>query len=194
MLLPMREMPMNAETNPVDRVLAEVAAPVLRYLQRYVGERRLAEDLQQETLLRISRGLAGFDGRSSLRTWAFAIANRVAADHFRRPERRQQIVELDEALDTVDPEREVGERLVADAMNQCVRQVIDSLPENYRAPLILYDLEELSIEQTAEICQCTVANAKIRLHRARRRLKEALQRQCAFYRDDEGIYRCDRKP
>lgn len=194
MLQPMREMPMNSETNPIDSVLAEVAAPVLRYLQRYVGERSLAEDLQQETLLRFSRGLPGFDGRSSLRTWAFAIANRVAADHFRQPERRQQIVELDEALDAVDPEREVGERIVADAMNQCVRQVIDSLPETYRAPLILYDLEELSIEQTAEICQCTVAAAKIRLHRARRRLKAALQRQCAFYRDDEGTYRCDRKP
>ena len=185
---------MTADAAPIDTVLAEIAQPVLRYLQRYVGDRSLAEDLQQEALLRISRGLPGFDGRSSLRTWAFAIANRVAADHFRRPERRQQIVELDEAQDAVDPDRDIGERIVADAMNQCVRQVIDSLPENYRAPLILYDLEELSIEQTAEICQCSVANAKIRLHRARRRLKEALQRQCAFYRDDDGVYRCDRKP
>ncbi|MBI2277084.1 MAG: hypothetical protein HYU74_07020 [Dechloromonas sp.] len=58
---------------------------------------------------------------------------------------------------------------------------------------MLYDLEDLSIEQSAEACQCSVANAKIRIHRARLRLKEARQKECAFYRDHEGIYRCDRK-
>lgn len=177
----------------IDRALAEISQPVLRYLERYVGNRSLAEDLQQETLLRIARGLATFDGRSSLKTWSFAIANRVAADYFRQPERRRQIVELDEANDAVDPDREIGERIIEDEMNQCVRQVIDSLPDSYRAALILYDLEELSIEQTAAACQCSIANAKIRIHRARLRLKEALQQQCAFYRDDEGVYRCDRK-
>jgi RNA polymerase sigma-70 factor (ECF subfamily) len=177
----------------VDSVLTEISLPVLLYLERYVGNRSLAEDLQQETLLRIARGFNTFDGRSSLKTWSFSIANRVAADYFRQPERRQQIVELDEANDAVDPDREIGERVIEDEMNHCVRQVIDSLPDNYRAALILYDLEELSIEQTAEACQCSVANAKIRIHRARLRLKEALKNQCAFYRDDEGVYRCDRK-
>lgn len=183
---------LNIESS-IERALAEVSLPVLRYLERYVGNRSIAEDLQQETLMRIARGLGSFDGRSSLKTWAFSIANRVAADYFRQPERRRQIVELDEAGDAVDPGREIGERVIEDEMNQCVRQVIDSLPDTYRAALILYDLEELSIEQTAEICQVSVANAKIRIHRARQRLKEALQKQCAFYRDDEGVYRCDRK-
>lgn len=178
---------------PLASILAEVAQPVLRYLERYVGNRAIAEDLQQETLVRIARGIAAFDGRSSVKTWAFAIANRVAADYFRQPERRRQIVELDEAMDAIDPGRDIDERVIEDEMNQCVRQVIDSLPDNYRAALILYDLEELSIEQTAEICQCSIANAKVRIHRARRRLKDALNKQCAFYRDDEGVYRCDRK-
>lgn len=183
---------LNAELS-IDSVLTEISQPVLRYLERYVGNRSVAEDLQQETLLRIVRGLDAFDGRSSLKTWSFAIANHVAADYFRQPERRRQIVELDEAKDAADPDREIGERIIEDEMNQCVRQVIDSLPDSYRAALILYDLEELSIEQTAEACQCSIANAKIRIHRARLRLKESLQKQCAFYRDDEGVYRCDRK-
>lgn len=180
-------------TPTLDTALAEISQPVLRYLERYVGNHALAEDLQQETLLRISQGYGNFDGRASLKTWAFAIASRVVADYFRHPERRRLIVELDEALEVEDPGRLIGERVVEDEMNQCVRRVIDSLPDTYRAALILYDLEELSIEQTAEICQCSVANAKIRIHRARQRLREALRNQCAFYRDDEGVYRCDRK-
>jgi RNA polymerase sigma-70 factor (ECF subfamily) len=185
---------MSQETQAsLEAVLAEVAQPVLRYLERYVGDRAVAEDLRQETLLRIARGYEAFAGRASAKTWALAIANRVAADHFRQPERRQRIVELDEAPEAVDPEREIGERMVVDEMNRCVRQVIDSLPETYRAALILHDIEERAIGQTAEICGCSVATAKIRLHRARRRLREALQQECAFYRDDEGVYRCDRK-
>lgn len=181
------------EQAKVEAVLAEVAQPVLRYLQRFVGDRALAEDLQQETLVRVARGLPAFDGRSSVRTWAFSIANRVAADYFRHPDRQTRIVELDEAVDAVDPDREIDERVIEGEMNQCVRQVIDSLPDTYRAALILHDLEELTVGQTAEICECSVATAKIRIHRARQRLKAALQQQCAFYRDDEGVYRCDRK-
>lgn len=185
---------MSQETQAtLEAVLAEVAQPVLRYLERYVGDRAVAEDLRQEALLRIARGYKAFAAHASVRTWALAIANRVAADYYRKPERRQRIVELDEAMDTADPGRDTDERVVVDEMNRCVRQVIDSLPETYRAALILHDIEERSIGQTAEICGCSVAAAKIRLHRARHRLREALQQECAFYHDAEGVYRCDRK-
>jgi RNA polymerase sigma-70 factor (ECF subfamily) len=185
-------MNLSAGKASVETFLAEVAQPVLRYLERFVGNRAVAEDLQQETLIRITRGYADFAHRSAGKTWAFSIANRVAADYFRQPDRRLQIVEIDEALDMVDPEREINERVIESEMNQCVRKVIDSLAETYRAALILYELEGLSIEQTAQTCLCSVATAKIRIHRARRRLKEALSQQCTFYHDDEGIYRCDR--
>lgn len=139
------------------------------------------------------KGLPNFAGRSSIKTWAFAIASRVAADYFRHPGRKARIVELDEAAERIDPDREIGERLVVDEMNECVRQVIDSLPDAYRTALILHDLEGLSAEQTAEICDCSVATAKIRIHRARLRLREALKAQCEFYRDPDSVFRCERK-
>lgn len=181
------------EALAVDAVLAEVAQPVLRYLERYVGDKAVAEDLQQETLVRLVRTLPSFEGRSALKTWAFAIANRVAADYFRAPERQARIVDLEEAGEVPDTDPEIGERLIEDEMNKCVRQVIDSLPETYRAALILHDLEGFSAEQVAQVCDCTLATAKIRIHRARSRLKEALNRACSFYHDEAGIYRCDRK-
>lgn len=184
--------PLNNQL-PMDQVLAEVAQPVLRYLERYVGNRALAEDLQQETLVRVSGGYASFAARSSIKTWAFSIANRVAADYFRHPDQQRLIVELDEAIDVANPDPDISDQLIETQMNQCMREVIDSLPGNYRAVLILHDLEGLSVEQTAQICECTLANAKIRLHRARNRLKEALGKQCSFYHDDGGAYRCDRK-
>ncbi len=171
----------------------ELAQPILRYLERYVGDRAVAEDLLQETLMRMHKGLSSFAGRSSIKTWAFSIASRVAADYFRHPGRKTRIVDLNEVAEPIDSDQAIDERLVVDEMNDCVRQVIDSLPQAYRAALILHDLEGLSAEQTAEICDCSVAAAKIRIHRARLRLKEALKHQCEFYRDPDNVFRCDRK-
>ena len=181
------------EQRTFEDLARDLAQPLLRYLERYVGDRAVAEDLWQETLLRMSKGLSSFAGRSSIRTWAFSIASRVAADYFRQPGRKARVVELSEVAELIDPDRAIDERMVVDEMSECVRQVIDSLPDAYRSALILHDLEGLSAEQTAEICDCSVAAAKIRIHRARLRLKEALKAQCEFYRDPDSVFRCDRK-
>jgi RNA polymerase sigma-70 factor (ECF subfamily) len=149
--------------------------------------------LLQETLIRISRGLPGFAGRAELKTWVFAIATKVAADHFRQPANRVSIVDIAESPEPPDSEQSVDQRLVVDEMNACVRQVIDSLPEDYRAALILHELEGLTAAQTAEICGCALPTAKIRIHRARVRLSEALRRECQFHRDGEDVFRSDRK-
>jgi RNA polymerase sigma-70 factor (ECF subfamily) len=175
-------------------VAQELSGPLRRYLERLVGNRATADDLVQETLVKIARALPGFEGRSSVKTWAFTIATRVATDHFRRPHSRAQMVEVDESAPVLVSDSEIDQRLVIDEMNSCVREVIDSLPEDYRMALVLHDLEGQTAAQTAEIVGCSLATAKIRIHRARLRLKEALNEQCIFYRDEEDVFRCDRKP
>ena len=175
-------------------VAQELSGPLRRYLERLVGNRATADDLLQETLLKIARSLPEFEGRSSVKTWAFTIATRVATDHFRRPHSRAQMVEIDEREPAHVLDAEIDQRLVIDEMSSCVREVIDSLPEDYRTALVLHDLEGQTAAQVAEIAGCSLANAKIRIHRARRRLKEALNEECSFYRDEDNVFRCDRKP
>lgn len=177
-----------------EKLARDVSPSLLRYLRRLVGDEVLAEDLLQDTLIRIARGLGSFSGHAAFKTWAFSIATHAVADHFRKPGRRARIVDVSEADDVPDTGRSIDERLVVDEMNACVRQVIDGLPEDYRAALVLHDLEGLTAEQTAEVCGCTVATAKIRIHRSRERLRKALQQQCDFYRDADSVLRCERKP
>ena len=172
-------------------VVEELSEPLRRYLERLVGNRATADDLLQETLLKIARALPGFERRSSVKTWAFTIATRVATDHFRRPQNRAQMVAVDETTHIDDAETE--QRLVIDEMSSCVREVIDSLPEDYRTALVLHDLEGQTAAQVAEIVGCSIATAKIRIHRGRRRLKQALNEECTFYRDEGNVFRCDRK-
>jgi len=178
---------------PFEAAAREVSRAVLDYLIRYIGDPAVAEDLLQETLIRMNRGLARFEGRASIKTWAFSIASRVAADYLRHPERQIRVVELEEADATVDPASGVDERLVIGEMDACIRRTIDTLPDSYRTALILHDLEGLTAEQVAEIGECSLATAKIRIHRARQRLKDALANRCTFYRDEDAVFRCDQK-
>lgn len=171
----------------------ELSPMLLSYLRRYMGDASLAEDFLQETLFRMERGLAGFEQRSSIKTWAFSIASRVAADYFRRPENSLDIVDIEEVAELADGGPQEEERLVIAEMSRCVRQVIDSLPPDYRTALVLCDLEGMSAEQIAGVCNCSLATAKIRIHRARARLKEKLEHKCDFQRDEDGVFRCDRK-
>jgi RNA polymerase sigma-70 factor (ECF subfamily) len=184
---------MGSSSAPLTELVLALRPELQRYLARYVGDPIAAEDLVQETLVRIDRGLAGFAGRSTVKTWALSIATNVAADYLRKPERRVAIVDVDDASGEPAREEPVEQRLIIGEMNTCVRQVVDSLPEDYRAALVLHELEGLTAEETAVVCRTSLATAKIRIHRARARLKAALGEECSFYRDLTNVLRCDRK-
>ena len=64
--------------------------------------------------MRMSKGLSSFAGRSSIKTWAFSIASRVAADYFRHPARKARIVELNEVAELIDSDRRIDQRLVVE--------------------------------------------------------------------------------
>lgn len=183
----------TSEQPAFDTTARELASSVLHFIERSVGNRSVAEDLLQEALMRMNKGLPSFAGRSSVKTWAFSIARRVVADYLRHPDRKRNIIALDAIEEPVESARDLDARLIESEMTECIRAVIETLPESYRTALILHDLEGLTAEQTSEVCDCSVATAKIRIHRARHQLKEALAKQCVFYHDEESVFRCDRK-
>jgi len=171
-------------------VAYELSQPLTAYLGRMTGNMADADDLLQETLMRIAGGLSQFEQRSTVKTWAFKIATNVAIDSLRKT-KKTRIHEFTE--DDDDPHFDEDDPLILDEMNQCIREVIESLPPDYRAALVLYNLEGKSIIEIAKICNSTIATAKIRIHRAKERLREAMNRECDFYKSDDGNLRCDRK-
>jgi RNA polymerase sigma-70 factor (ECF subfamily) len=78
-------------------------------------------------------------------------------------------------------------------MSACVREIVNKLPPNYKTVIVLSDLEGLSNQEIADILGISLDNVKIRLHRARARLKEALKNGCDFYYNEENALSCDRK-
>jgi RNA polymerase sigma-70 factor (ECF subfamily) len=173
-----------------EELAVELGPQLTAYLARMTGSDADADDLLQETLMRIARALPDFEGRSSPKNWAYRIATNVAID-FLRKTKKADFIEFGPNEDRSEVDEE--DKLVLEGMNECVRGVIDGLPPDYRAALILFNLEGRSVAETAQILEISVAATKVRLHRARARLKEALNRECTFYATDGGNLRCDRK-
>lgn len=76
-------------------------------------------------------------------------------------------------------------------MGQCVKDQIDHLPESLRTVLLLFDIMEFSHQDIADILGITVENVKIRLHRARKRLKSLLEKACTFEIDERNVLVCE---
>jgi RNA polymerase sigma-70 factor, ECF subfamily len=180
-------------TGPIlfEEIQETLAPQLLAYLVRMIGNKTDADDLLQETLLRIATGLDGFEGRANLKNWAYRIATNVAVDHLRK-NRWAVFQPIDETLVSTEDPDDI-ERLILDEMNSCVREVIDGLPPDYRAVIVLFALHGKSIGEIAEILDLSPTLVKVRIHRGKRQLEAAFQRNCTFYTGPNGTVRCDRR-
>lgn len=170
---------------------------VLRYLTRLVGSQD-AEDLTQSVMLKVSAGLPGFRGDSSVSTWIYRIATNAAADCLRRrPQPAPSDLdfgpdESDVPPDLVDSSAEAT--AVHEEMNACIRDFIERLPADFRAVMVLSELEGFKNREIAAIVGVSLDTVKIRLHRAREKLRRELEAGCSFYRDERDELACDRAP
>lgn len=166
---------------------------ILRYLARLVGENE-AEDLTQETFVKLSQGLENFRGESKLSTWLYRIATNTALDRLRSPVFREtSAARLPNAsIEKDEPELDdrntwTGEKIpwvepqiYRKEMGACIRDFIGKLPESYRTVLVLSEMESLSNHEIAEILGVSLETVKIRLHRARTKLRQELETHCDF--------------
>lgn len=169
---------------------------ILRYLTRLVGETE-AEDLTQEVLLKVSDALPGFRGESQLSTWIYRIATNVALDKLRSPSYKKivQNCAVDAETELEDGNTWTGEKaplvepqIFRKEMNECIQSFIQKLPENYRVVLVLSEFEGLKDSETAETLGISSGAVKIRLHRAKEKLKEELRGRCESYWIEENEF------
>lgn len=78
-------------------------------------------------------------------------------------------------------------------MSACVQSFIQRLSPNYRAVLVLHDLQGLKNREIAEVLDCSLSTVKIRLHRARSKLRESLNAGCDFDHDKRNVFVCEEK-
>lgn len=164
-----------------------------RFLVCLVGEAD-ADDLTQEVFVKVDQGLAGFRGESNVSTWIYRIARNVASDRLRSLASSSRLTaELSDKIAAEPRPPAVDQQLIRKDMNDCIRGFVENLPPEYRSVMVLSELKGLSNQQIADVLRLNVGTVKIRLHRARARLREELAAGCSFYRDDRNEFACEPK-
>ena len=171
---------------------------LFRTVRGIVGDASAAEEALHRAYVAAWRALAQFDGRSRFATWMTRIALRSASELVRREQRTREIVEASADRSIGASEAESADAALSrKELAAMLEHAIDALPESLRMVVVLRLVEGLSTAEVAEALDVSEANVKVRLFRARERLKEDLihvaEREGLFERtwafDGE---RCDR--
>jgi RNA polymerase sigma-70 factor (ECF subfamily) len=179
-------------------LLQRYGAPMLRVAQSYVRSRAVAEEVVQETWLRVLGALERFEGRSSLKTWVFRILVNTAKTRAQREGRTIPFSALQDAARvpeaSVEPERFLPddhphhpggwavpprqlpeERLLAAETRAVIEDAVERLPANQRAVVSLRDIEGWSSDEVRNALDISDVNQRVLLHRGRSRVRQALE-------------------
>ncbi len=158
---------------------------MLALATRLLGDRDQAQDVVQEAFIAAFRGLSGFAGRSSLKTWLHRITVNAALMQLRKRERLaeepidDQLPVFDENECRIEPHWSalitVEEALHSEECRERVLAAMAQIPDTYRIVLQLRDIEGYDTAEVAEQLEISPSNVKVRLHRARAALKKLLE-------------------
>lgn len=172
---------------------------VLRYLKRFITDAQ-AEELAQEVFIKAIKGIDSFRGDASLKTWVYRIATNSLRDYLRSKSHRYDNItnhipeqELEMCPCNSDAENSAEKVIIRKEMNDCIMEYILRLPENYSTVLVLSDIEGHSNREIADILELSQDTVKIRLHRARAKLKEELTEACILTYNSNNELECQRR-
>lgn len=177
----------GGDTRAFDELVVRYRDKVYRLALRILRHEEDAAEALQEAFLSAYRGLKNFKVESTFSTWLYRVATNAALMRYRR--RREGHVSLEQSQSpngdgepmaipdwSAQPLDELLDQETREVMNESVQR----LPEDLRTVFLLRDVEELSNAQVAEVLDLTIAAVKSRLHRARKGLREDLDR---YFRD-----------
>ncbi len=163
---------------------------VRKFILASVKDESVADDLTQETFIRIQGNLGALRDHSKISSWVFRIAYHLCQDHFRGLKNSSTHEEIHDGLVTLQ-ETPIQKKLEQEEMSRCVQDQLNLLSESMRSVLIFSGVMEFTHQEIAEILGLSVENVKVRLHRARKKLKTILEERCTFEVDERNVLVCE---
>ncbi len=174
-----------------EAVWSHLSTDLRRFIRRRVSDDHLAEDLLQETFLRIHRGIATLRDADRVAPWVYRIAQNVLRDHYRKPSPSTVSLEAIEAGGVSEgPLNDAGCRSAG-----WLDQIVRSLPVGYQEAVRLAEIEGLPQQEVADRLGISLTAAKSRIQRGRAMLKGSLDECCRFEVDARGsVIDCEPRP
>ena len=148
--------------------------PLVNYLTHLTRSRDRAEEFAQDAFVRFYRNLSKCRDEERLGPYLFRIASNIAISQVRREQRWQQLLPFVTAFQQRTPPP-ADAPLLADETQRRVAAALAALPVTYRAPLVLYEIEEWSYEEIASALGCRIGTVKSRIFRARGLMRRQLE-------------------
>ena len=157
--------------------------PITNFIYRMIDDYERSVELAQETFIRIFTSASRYQANYSFSTYIYRIASNLAISELRRRKRRRFVSLFSpftnddgEAIEMDPPDQNPlqDETMIRDERRKAVARAISSLPEKYRAAIVLRDVEGLSYDRIAEVLKLSEGTVKSRINRARNLLKEKL--------------------
>ncbi len=149
-----------------DQLFRRWAGPLLRYLERMLGESAMAEELVQEAFFRVHRARHRYEPRARFSTWLYRIATNLALNELKRP-RRRHVHEEEDRVELRGTGPGVDEQVATRRLGARVESELEKLPERQRMALWLSAAEGHSYAEVASILDTTEKSVKALVHRAR---------------------------
>ena len=183
----------QGEMEAFDLIVRRNRTPLVTFIARFLGDPDSAEDLAQETFVRMFRAVKRYRvGEAKFSTWMYHIASNLCRNELRNRGRHGRFfvdsisieedagksLEFDEDLISTAPAHvsfQPENQMIQKEREHAVQSAIASLPERYRLPLILRDLQDCSYEEISEILNLPLGTTKSRINRARLMLKDKLK-------------------
>jgi RNA polymerase sigma-70 factor (ECF subfamily) len=157
------------------RVVDRHKDAVVHYLTRLTGDRDRAEDLAQETFLRLFRAADGYAEQGFLRAYLFRIATNLVRSEERREKRLRLLLPFLSSAGRRHAEPAAPSGLLLQEMHRQVAVAVASLPLRFRVPLVLHEIEGWSYADIAQELSCREGTVKSRIHRGRQCLRQKLE-------------------
>ncbi len=161
---------------------------IKKFVQFHVKYQWIAEDIVQETFLKAHNKLETLKDKTKAKPWLYKIAWNLCLNFFNK--NKKEPAYLLDQNEVASYLTDIQFKIEQDEMGDCIQGKIQKLPDKLNQVLSLYYLEEFSHKDIGSILDISVETAKTRLHRARKALKEILQRECSFQRDNRDIFVC----
>ena len=165
-------------------IVARYRKPITNYLFRFLNDYEEAVDLAQETFVRVYFAMERYHTEYAFSTYIYRIATNLAISEIRKRKRRKLISltglfqsNEDQARDFEPPDEKSlpVEDLIENQQRETIARAIAALPEKYRAPVVLRDVEGKSYEEVAQILKLGLGTTKSRISRGRKILRDKLQ-------------------
>jgi RNA polymerase sigma-70 factor, ECF subfamily len=168
----------TGESQAFERFVEHFRSKIFHYSWLMCGQPDDAEEVAQETLLKVFQNFRQLREPEHVRAWIFRIAKNACLIKRRKsvfaPQVEASVEDLAPASEITDTARLPDEELNRGEVRAVLHQVITALPPTYRSVVVLRDLEQLSTEETAQILDLTTDTVKTRLHRARAAMRQKL--------------------